>query len=176
MSIKIGDPIPDFHLPATSGESRSLDQIRGEHATVVMFWCNHCPYVIPNQQRVIDMQDSLADKGVNFVAIGSNSSESHPADSFENMKIRALQMAYNFPYLRDETQAVAKAYGAQRTPHVFLADANLRLVYAGRIDDSPSHPDRVQSPDLLNAILAVLADEKPDPAETGAIGCSIKWK
>ena len=175
MAINIGDSVPSFNLPATSGESLSLDQIRGEQATVIMFWCNHCPYVIPNQQRVIEMQEAYRSKGVNFVAIGSNSSLSHPADSFENMKIRAEEQAYNFPYLRDERQAVARAYGAERTPHVFLADSALRLAYRGRIDDSPTDPAKVSSPDLQNAIEAVLAGERPDPAETGAIGCSIKW-
>lgn len=176
MPLEPGKTAPAFELPATSGDSLSLDQIRGEQATVLMFWCNHCPYVIPNQQRVIDMQEEFAPKGVRFAAICSNNAQSHPADSFENMQIRAREMCYNFPYLHDEEQDVARAYGAERTPHVFLFDAEMNLAYSGRIDDNPQDPDAVRSPDLRNAIEAVLAGKSPDPQQTGPMGCSIKWK
>ena len=176
MSLNPGEAAPDFRLPATSGQTLGLDQLRGEQATVLMFWCNHCPYVIPNQQRVIDMQEEFAAKGVRFVAICSNNSESHPADSFENMQVRAMEMGYNFPYLHDAEQDVARAYGAERTPHVFLFDAEMKLAYCGRIDDNPQDPTAVRSPDLRNAIEAVLAGKSPDPQQTGAMGCSIKWK
>ncbi|MCB1186848.1 thioredoxin family protein [bacterium] len=176
MSLQIGGNVPQFSLPATTGESLSTEQIKGENATVVMFWCNHCPYVIPNQQRVIDMQQEYGSKGVRFAAICSNNSASHPADSFENMQLRATEMGYNFPYLHDEDQSVARSFGAERTPHVFLFDAQGKLAYSGRIDDSPQDPSRVNSPDLRNAIEAVLAGTHPDPDLTGPIGCSIKWK
>ncbi len=176
MALQLGDTAPDFSLPATTGETLSQDQIRGARATVIMFWCNHCPYVIPNQQLVIDLQARFRQQGVRFAAICSNNAESHPADSFENMKIRAEEMNYNFPYLRDEDQSVARAYGAERTPHIFLLDAAMKLAYRGRINDNPKDPAAVQSHDLQDAIAAVLAGERPDPAETGAMGCSIKWK
>ena len=176
MALQIGDSIPQFSLPSTAGDTLDTAGISGEKATVVMFWCNHCPYVIPNQQRVIDMQSAYAGKGVRFAAICANNAESHPADSFANMKIRAEEMNYNFPYLHDESQEVARSFGAERTPHIFMFDSAGKLAYTGRIDDNPQDPSAVQSHDLRNALDAVLAGNHPDPEMTGAMGCSIKWK
>ncbi|MCB1217612.1 thioredoxin family protein [bacterium] len=176
MSLQLGNTLPSFSLPSTSGETLSTDQLRGEQATVIIFWCNHCPYVIPNQQRVISMQEDYGSRGVRLAAICSNNAESHPADSFENMQVRAREMGYNFPYLHDEDQSVARSFGAERTPHVFLFNAAGELAYTGRIDDSPQDPAKVHSPDLRNAIEALLSGQQPDPAMTGAMGCGIKWK
>lgn len=176
MSLSINDKMPDFNLPNVDGSSYSAEDLTGSNATVVMFWCNHCPYVVPNQDRIIAMQDEYKDKGVKFIAIGANNADTHPADSFENMKLRAEEKGYNFPYLRDESQAVAKRFGAQRTPEVFLFDSNQQLKYHGRIDDNHEDVSRATSHDLRNAIDAVLSGREPDPAETGAMGCTIKWK
>lgn len=176
MSLAIGTTAPDFSLPATDGSTYSFSDISGDNATVVMFWCNHCPYVIPNQDRVIAMQNEFALRGVKFAAIGANNAATHPADSFENMKLRAQEKGYNFHYLRDESQEVAKAYGAQRTPEVFLFDGEGKLSYHGRIDDNHEDVSKARSHDLRNAINAVLEGRSPDPAETGAMGCTIKWK
>jgi peroxiredoxin len=176
MALSIGDPAPDLRLPATDGETYGLADLAGAQATVIMFWCNHCPYVIPNQDRVIAMQQEYAARGVRFAAICANNAAAYPEDGFAQMKRRAEEKGYNFPYLHDESQAVARAFGAQRTPHVFLFDATRKLRYAGRIDDNPEDVSRVRSHDLRNALDTVLAGEEPDPAETGAMGCTIKWK
>ena len=175
MAISIGTTIPEFSLPATDGRSYSQADLAAD-ATVVMFWCNHCPYVIPNQDRVISMQSEFAGQGVKFAAVCANNAVTHPADSFENMQARAREKGYNFPYLHDEDQSVARAFGAERTPEVFLFNREGILCYHGRIDDSHEDASRARSHDLRNAIEAVLAGRNPDPAETGAYGCSIKWK
>lgn len=176
MALALGNPAPRFSLPATNGSTYAFDDLKGELATVVMFWCNHCPYVIPNQDRVIAMQEEYGEHGVSFAAICSNNAATHPADSFDNMKRRALEKSYNFPYLHDEAQDVARSFGAERTPEVFLFDAAGRLRYHGRIDDNHEDVERARSHDLRNAIAALLAGSSPDPVETGALGCTIKWK
>lgn len=176
MALAIGDKAPDFTLPATDGMNYSLKDLLTGNAAVIMFWCNHCPYVIPNQDRIIKLQAEYAAQGVRFAAIGANRADTYPEDSFENMRIRAEEKGYNFPYLRDETQLTAKAYGAQRTPEVFVVDAQGQIKYHGRIDDCHEDLSRVRSHDLRNAIDAVLDGRDPEPAETGAYGCSIKWK
>lgn len=176
MSFSLSSVGPEFNLPATDGNTYSFSDIKGERATVIMFWCNHCPYVIPNQDRVIAMQEEYRARGVEFAAICANNTVTHPADSFENMKRRAEEKGYNFPYLHDESQEVARAFGAQRTPEAYLFDAEGILRYHGRIDDNYEDVARAGSHDLRNAIEAVLAGTNPDPAETGAVGCTIKWK
>jgi len=176
MALDIGSRIPEFNLPATDGNTYSASDLSGEAATVVMFWCNHCPYVVPNQDRIIAMQEQYDGRGVKFAAICANNAVTHPADNFENMKLRAADKGYNFPYMRDESQVVARTFGAQRTPEVYLFDADGVLRYHGRIDDNYDDEARAQSHDLRDAIEAVLAGAEPDPAETGAVGCTIKWK
>jgi peroxiredoxin len=176
MPLSIGSQLPDFSLPATDGRTYNTTDLKGQSASVILFWCNHCPYVKPNQDRIIALQKELLEKGVRFAAICANNAETHPADSFEAMKIRAAEKGYNFPYLRDEDQHVARAFGAERTPEAFLFDAQGVLRYHGRIDDNYEDADKVSSPDLRNAIEAVLSGAQPDPSETGAVGCSIKWK
>ena len=176
MALALGSPAPRFSLPATNGSTYTFDDLKGEAATVIMFWCNHCPYVIPNQDRVIAMQEEYRDRGVSFAAICSNSAATHPADSFENMKRRALEKGYNLPYLHDDSQDVARAFGAERTPEVFAFDADGLLRYHGRIDDNHEDVELARSHDLRGALDSMLAGTSPDPAETGALGCTIKWK
>lgn len=176
MPLSLGSPLPAFELPATDGNTYTSDQLRGTGATVVLFWCNHCPYVKPNQDRVIAMQAEYAERGARFAAICANNAETHPADSFDAMKQRAAEKGYNFPYLRDEDQSVARAFQAERTPEAFVFDASGLLRYHGRIDDNYESVDNVRSHDLRNALDSILAGQTPDPAETGAVGCSIKWK
>jgi peroxiredoxin len=176
MPISIGSSLPDFSLPATDGNTYSAQQLSGQNATVILFWCNHCPYVKSNQDRVIELQSQYKAQGVNFAAICANNAETHPGDSFEAMQIRVKEKGYNFPYLRDESQAVARTFDAQRTPEAFLFDAGGVLRYHGRIDDNYEDVTKAQSHDLRAAIDAVLAGQTPDPEETGAVGCSIKWK
>lgn len=176
MFMSIGKVAPDFILPATDGGHYDFAGVAGEKATVLLFWCNHCPYVQPNQKRIIAMQAEFGPQGVGFAAICANNAEAYPLDSFEHMKQRAEEQGYNFPYLHDEDQSVARAYKAQRTPEAFLFDSKRVLRYHGRIDDNYQDVDKAQSHDLRRAIEAVLAGQAPDPAETGAVGCSIKWK
>ncbi len=176
MALSIGAQAPDFSLRGVDENTYTFGDIAGAQATVVMFWCNHCPYVIPNQDRVIAMQREFSTQGVRFAAIGANNAEAYPEDGFEAMRQRAEEKGYNFPYLRDETQEVAQAYGAQRTPEVFVFDAGRKLRYHGRIDDNHQDVNAVRSHDLRNALDALLAGKTPDPAETGAQGCTIKWK
>lgn len=176
MALAIGAMAPEFSLPGVDGKSYTFTDVAGAKATVIMFWCNHCPYVIPNQDRIIAMQREYAERGVKFAAVGANSAEAYPEDGFEAMKQRAAEKGYNFPYLRDESQETARAYGAQRTPEVFVFDAGRQLRYHGRIDDNHQDVNAVKSHDLRDALDAVLAGRAPDPAETGAYGCTIKWK
>jgi len=176
MSIAIGNLVPDFQLRATDGKTYDFAGLTGEKATALLFWCNHCPYVIANQDRVIAMQAEYAAQGVRFAAVCSNNAEVYPQDSFESMRRRAKEKSYNFPYLHDETQEIARAFGAQRTPEVFLFDAGRLLRYHGRIDDNHQDVGQARSHDLRRAIDAVLGGKAPDPAETGAVGCTIKWK
>jgi peroxiredoxin len=176
MAISIGDSVPEFSLPATDGQSYTYEDVKGERATVLMFWCNHCPYVQGSEQRVIRLADEFAGLGVRFAAINANNPAAYAEDDFPHMVERAAAQGYNFPYMQDESQAVAREFGAQRTPEAFLFDADGVLRYHGRIDDNPQDERAVRQQDLHSAIEAVLSGQAPDPAETGPIGCTIKWK
>jgi peroxiredoxin len=175
MSIAIGDPAPGFRLPTTGGGEASLDGLAGAPAVVVAFWCNHCPYVRAWEERFDAIAREYAARGVATVAICANDAESHPGDSFEAMAERAAERGYGFPYARDDSQEVPRAYGAERTPEVFVLDADRRLAYHGAIDDS-TDPDAVSLHHLRAALDAVLAGEVPERAETPAVGCTIKWR
>jgi peroxiredoxin len=176
MALSIGDSAPEFTLPAVTGETYDFAKAAGDAATVIMFWCNHCPYVIPNQDRVIKLQQEYAARGVKFAAICANRADAYPDDSFDNMRRRAADKGYNFPYLHDESQAVARSFGAQRTPEVYLFDRERVLRYHGRIDDNHEDESLATRHDLRMALDAVLEGRLPDPPETGAMGCTIKWK
>jgi alkyl hydroperoxide reductase subunit AhpC len=122
------------------------------------------------------LQDNFKSTGVQFVGINSNDATEHPDDSFENMVKRAQERKFNFPYLRDESQAVAKAYGATHTPHIYVFDEKRQLAYTGKIDDNWQNPSQVTQQFLKDALTALVSGKKPAPAETFAIGCTIKWK
>jgi hypothetical protein len=141
---------------------------------VVAFWCNHCPYVRAWEERFNEIARDYAGRGVATLAICANDPVSHPGDSFENMALRASEQQYSFAYAHDASQAVARAYGAERTPEVFLLGADRRLAYHGAIDDS-TDPDAVTTPYLRAALDALLAGGAPDPARTPPVGCTIKW-
>jgi len=177
--FNIGKPAPDFNLPGVDGRNYSLADFRGKvKAMVVIFSCNHCPYVIKTEDRMIALGNEYQDRGVGFVLICSNDIINYPQDSPENMKKRAEQKGYPFPYLWDETQDIAHSYGAQVTPHVFLFDGDMILRYRGAIDDNIDNPDRVRRIYLKDAIEAILAGtpEKIDETDTKPVGCSLKWK
>lgn len=173
--LKPGDQAPPFELRNVDGKRVSLDSFAGAKALVVAFWCNHCPYVRAYERRVVAWADETRARGVRFVAINANDERNYPEDSFEHMVARAKEQGYNFPYLRDEDQSVARAYGAQCTPHFLVFDRTLRLAYQGRFDDNKDQPRLVKERYLPDAVEALLAG-KPVPRDTTwAIGCSVKW-
>lgn len=153
-----------FDLKGVDGASHSLDSLKGAKATIVVFSCNHCPYVVKAEDALIAAYRDYAPKGVGMAAINANDSDGYPEDSFENMVVRAREKKFPFAYLRDETQKVAKAYGATHTPQLFVFDASLALAYSG--DVSGLRP-------ALDDLVAGRAVRVP---EKHAIGCTIKWK
>ncbi len=176
-TLPIGSPAPAFRdLPATDGKRYGLDSFSDSRLVVVSFTCNHCPYAQAYEDRFIALAREYGPKSVAFVAINPNDDKSYPDDSFENMKSRARQRAFPFPYLRDESQAVARAFGAVCTPHLFVLDERRNLAYEGRIDDNWRDPQASRSHDLRNAIEDLLAGRPVRVANTGPMGCSIKWK
>lgn len=176
MALNLGDLAPDFGLVNVDGTVVRLSGFSDKKALAVIFSCNHCPYVLAWEDRLVEIQNDYADRGVQLVLINSNNSETHPTDSFENMQRHARDKNYSFPYLHDESQDVAHAYGGERTPHVFLFDQNRRLVYTGAPDDNYDDPALVKRHYLRSALDAVLAGRTPDPRQTQAQGCTIKWK
>jgi len=176
MSLSIGATAPPFSLPAVDGHTYTYDDVKGARGTVILFWCNHCPFVQGSEARLVRIVSEYADQGVGFAAINANNPATHVEDDFPHMVERAKTQGYNFAYLQDESQDVARSYGAQRTPEAFLFDADGALRYHGRIDNNPQDERAANAHDLRSALDAVLAGQTPDPAETGPIGCTIKWK
>ena len=174
--LEIGSRAPGFELRGTDDKKHNLDGfLEKSKATVVVFTCNTCPYSQAYEPVLLEMAQKLAKQPVSFVLINPNSAEVQPGDSYAAMVERAKDKKYPFPYLQDEMQTVASAYGAQRTPHVFLLDAEGVLRYRGRIDDNVKR-EEVKTHDLDSAIQAVLANEEIASPSTKAFGCSIKWK
>jgi len=176
---KVGDIVPDFSLKNIDNTMVSMSQFKDAKGFVVIFTCNHCPYSKMYEDRIVAMNNEFVQKGFPVIAINPNDDEAYPDDSFENMKIRAKEKDFNFPYLRDETQEIAKQFGATRTPHVFLLKKDngvLKLAYIGAIDDNAQESDNVQVNYVEKAIDAVVEGKEVNPVNTKAIGCSIKWK
>ena len=174
--MNLGDPAPDFSLPGTDGKTYRLSDFKERKALAVIFSCNHCPYVIASEGRMLELQAKYGPKGAQLVAINANDAVNYPDDSFEAMKKNAQAKGFNFPYLRDESQAVARAYGATHTPHIFLFSQDGKLAYSGKIDDNWEHPEKVTRRYLAEAIEALLADKPVPEPSTHSIGCTIKWK
>jgi len=177
--LPIGTKAPDFKLYDTvSGEQKSLDELKSDKGTLVMFICNHCPYVKHVNPELVRLANDYKDKGISFIAISSNDVESHPQDSPEKMSQNAKEQGYPFPYLYDETQEVAKAYKAACTPDFFLFDGDLKLTYRGRLDESsPGNNKPLNGKDLRNAIDKLLqGDTVPEKEQYPSMGCNIKWK
>lgn len=175
--LEIGQTGPDFSLPGVDDRTYALaDLLQANQAVAVIFSCNHCPYVRAWEGRMKQIQADYASKGVTLVAINANDPVSYPDDDMPKMKERAAQEGFNFPYVQDVSQAVARAYGGTHTPHVFLLDSAGGLRYRGAIDDNYEEPDAVQHHYLRDALDAVLAGDAPSIATTDARGCTIKWK
>jgi peroxiredoxin len=175
--LPLGTIAPDFSLPDPTGRLVSLDDFAGSKAYLVMFICNHCPFVKHIRQELARLGRDLQARGVAVVAISSNDIENYPDDSPEKMKQEAEAAGYTFPYLFDETQQVARAYRAACTPDFYLFDAERRLVYRGQLDDSrPGNGKPVDGADLRAAVEAVLRGKTPAEPHKPSIGCNIKWK
>lgn len=174
MALSLGDPIPDFSLPAADGGNYGSSD--GEAlATVVVFTCNHCPYALAWHDRIAQVARDYASAGVRVLAINPNDAERYPRDSLEAMRERVAAEEWPMPYLRDEDQEVARSFGAQATPDVFVFDRQGMLRYRGAPDDDYEDPSR-NAQWLRAALDAVLAGGEPEVSETRPVGCSIKWK
>jgi len=175
----IGDEAMNFRLKNVDGSHVSLSDYQDEKGVIVIFTCNHCPYAQAWEERIIQIDRQFDPKGYPVVAIQPNDPELVPQDNFKNMKKRAREKNYSFPYLLDETQDVYRTFGATRTPHVFVLDnqsGDFIVRYIGTIDDNYKDADKVEKRYLASAVNALLNGNKPDPAKTKAVGCSIKDK
>lgn len=175
-SLTLESQVIPFALPGTDARTHTADGYRQAKVLGVIFTCNHCPYARAWEDRLIQLQRTYAGSGVQFLLINSNDPAKYPDDSFENMQHRAKEKGYPFPYLFDETQEVARSYGAARTPEIFLFDAQRALRYHGAPDDHYEDPRAVTRHYLREAIEALLAGRRPETTETGPVGCTIKWK
>lgn len=174
-TLQLGASPPSFSLPATDGESYSLDDLRDAKALVIFFTCNHCPYVIGSDEVTRQTAEKYADKGVIFVGINSNSPSTYHEDSFENMVQRMDEQRFPWLYLHDASQNVARAYGALKTPHFFVFDAERKLVYTGRGVDHPREAEKAAVNDLDRALKELLAGYVLTVPVTNPIGCNVKW-
>lgn len=175
-TTSVGTRAPDFELPGTDGKTYSLDSFKEAKGLVVVFSCNHCPYARAAWPLLIELADRYRDKGIAFVAINPNDEEAYPEDSFEQMRKKVPEWGINMPYLRDESQEVARAYDAQCTPDIYLFDSGRKLYYRGRINDNWQEPEKVTEHNLDDAIEALLRGDPPPDRQPPSMGCSIKWK
>lgn len=172
----VGDTARDFKLKNVDGKPYSLKGFETAKGYIVVFTCNNCPYALAYQDRIIDLHNKYAPLGYPVVAINPNDKDVSPSDSYEGMKQRAKEKNYPFPYLIDDTQEIARAYGATRTPHVYLLDQDRVVHYIGAINDNHEEPEAVKEKYLENAINALRDGKEITVKETKAIGCSIKWR
>ncbi len=175
--LELGTPAPPFRLPDTEGRWRTLDDFKSAPALLVIFMCNHCPYVKHLRGALADFAREYQAKGLAIVGINANDATNYPDDSPEKMVAEAAEAGYRFPYLYDESQAVAKAYRAACTPDFFLFDDQRKLVYRGQFDDSrPGNGVPITGKDLRAAVDALLAGQAVNGEQTPSLGCNIKWK
>jgi peroxiredoxin len=176
FTLEIGEKAPDFTLCGVDGKTWSLQDFDDSPYLVVIFSCNHCPFVVGSEDRYLAIHRDYGPRGVAMAAINSNETENHPTDDYEHMVARAREKGFEFPYLRDESQDTARAYGALKTPHVFVFDSERRLRYTGRIDDNPREAEQATTSELRDALDALLAGQDPPVTVTNPIGCNVKWK
>jgi peroxiredoxin len=174
--VPLGESARAFSLPGVDGKQYSLDSFKDRRILVIIFMCNHCPYVKAVFSRLIDLQNQMGDQGVQLVGINSNDASRYPDDSFDSMKKIAEELKIPFPYLFDATQETARAYDAVCTPDIYVYGEERTLLYRGRIDDNWEHPEKVTKRDLKEAIDAALAGEIISEEQIPSMGCSIKWK
>lgn len=176
--LELGTLAPAFRLTdVVSGESITIDDLQSDLGTIIMFWCNHCPYVLHVTDKVIEIAEKYMMKGFNFAAISSNDVLKYPQDGPDKMRALAAEKDYPFPYLFDETQNVAKDYDAACTPDFYVFDRNLELVYRGQLDGArPGNDKPLTGEDLINALDALILKTPVNPVQRPSAGCNIKWK
>jgi len=174
--LEVGDTAPDFALKNIDGKTVSFDTYKDAKGYVVIFTCNTCPYAVMYEERIIELHDKYAAKGYPVIAINPNDPEVKPGDSFEKMQQRAAAKEFPFAYLFDDGQKVYPAYGATKTPHIYLLDSDKTVQYIGALDNNPQDASAVTTKYVEEAIAALEAGEKPETTSTKAIGCSIKVK
>ncbi len=175
LVLPTGSTAPDFELPGSDGRTHTFAGLRGPRGTLIFFTCNHCPYVVGSEDRMLAFYDQVAPQGIAMIAVHSNETKDHPDDAFPRVLDRMRVKGFRWLSLHDETQRVARAYGAQRTPHYFLFNAADRLVYSGRMDNSPRDASQAITHELQDAVDDMLAGRPPRRAQTDAIGCNVKW-
>lgn len=175
-ALKIGDSAPGFKLKNIDGSMVSLDDYADAKGFIVIFTCNHCPYAVAYEDRMIELHNKYSLRGYPVIAINPNDPDVQPQDSYEAMQQRARDKGFTFPYLFDDGQKIYPQYGATKTPHVFLLDKTRKVRYIGAIDDNFSDASAVKQHFVEDAIAAIEAGRNPDPATTKAIGCTIKFK
>ena len=176
FTLQLGEKAPDFKLPATDGKTYELSDFDNVDVLVVFFTCNHCPYVIGSDEVTRKTVEKFTPQGVRFVGINSNSKNTYAEDDFEHMVARMEQHKFPWLYLYDESQEIAKAYGALRTPHFFVFDKDRRLIYTGRGVDNPRETSKMKVNDLERALEEHLAGKSVSVPLTNPIGCNIKWE
>jgi peroxiredoxin len=174
--IKLGTSAPDFSLPSVDGKVHKLSDFSSQKALVILFICSHCPYVLAIEERILNLWKAMQTKSVQFLGICSNDPTDYPEDSPQNLLKRWKEKNYGFPYLIDETQDMARAYGAVCTPEIYVFDEKRQLTYHGQLDDNWKDTAQVTREDLREAIEQVLAGRSPLSNQTPSMGCSIKWK
>ena len=174
--VPLGTPAHEFNLPGVDGKMHTLDSYMEIYILVIIFMCNHCPYVKAVLQRLIDLQNQFSDGSLQLVGINSNDAVKYPDDSMENMKKVSDEKKIPFPYLFDETQDVARKYDAVCTPDIYVYGQERKLLYRGRIDDNWENPEKITQRDLQNAIENILSYQEVDGNQISSMGCSIKWK
>ena len=168
--------IPNFELPNVDGRSLGSKYFEGSRCSLIVFTCNHCPYVKGSEMMLIELAKNFEKDGLRVLAISSNDAAQYPEDSFENMKLKSKELKLPYPYLYDESQEVARKFDAACTPECYLFDANAKLVYHGAITDRPKDASATRNDLLSVAVKQLLEGQKPNPAFSNPIGCSIKWK
>jgi peroxiredoxin len=175
-TLKIGSTMPAFNLKGVDGKTYDSELFKDKKVLIVIFSCNHCPYVQAYEDRIIAIQNDFESRAVAVVAINSNDDTQYEEDSFQNMIKRSKEKKFNFPYLRDEEQEIANKFDASHTPEIFIFDEKRGLRYHGKIDDNWKEPEKVKSKYLQNALDELLAGKEISVPETFSIGCTIKWK
>ena len=176
FTLELGRKAPDFRLPATDGKVYNLDDFKKSKYIVAFFTCNHCPYVLGSDELTRKSANKYDSKGVQFIGINSNSENTHPEDSFENMVTRMEQMKFPWVYLYDKDQETALAYGALKTPHFYVFNENRELVYTGRGVDNPRDVSKMTVNDLDRVLTELTEGKEISVKLTNPIGCSIKWE